>query len=580
MLKNKKNVRKFRNILISLITIIMTLWVFISQIIQIKEIKTIGTDKLKHMNASTTIDMGYGTINPIYRPEWTKVSSALDTTNKTLSVVVKGNASKTQTINGVNINYSSDVTSTLAPEDITVYVDGELDGDTNKNGVIDTGETPSIQVAVSAASPSSTSAEVTHTITLSNIIETIGRQSGKNFTEWSGNVAIKIAGRGEDETTYTEDVLTDAYGNQNMMETDESGSWVEVTFKDGEIDHNTDGTMFTDFIGPEFTYEYSNTVIDHGTETVTIGFDISDKYFKASTLTANDITVVVDGVTTTNATKTLNKTAIFVMNKETKQITTQSADYTVQSTEQKVGERYELVITDLDQGDADKYSGVMTLAFPAGIATDLSNNGNISKTITVGIDDPANGDGHDSAEIVDVADPIWQTENIVIDEDNNQVTLDLIATDKYYSNNTLTPNDILVYVDGVLDGDTNGNNILDEGETLTPTINRTLSTATAITNGEKYTLTISNWDADKYSGTTKIVILKDTITDQYGNNSNQQEFPIGHIDFIKPVITPISSTIDTATKTETIVFKATDKFMDMTDLITIGEGGTADEITV
>ena len=132
----------------------------------------------------------------------------------------------------------------VTDNEIKVYVDGELDGDTNKNGVIDSGETPSITKAISAASPSATSAEVTQTITLSNLEETL-RQSGKNFKEWSGNITIKIGGRGNATSTYTANVLKDAYGNQSMMETDESGSWVNVTFKDGNITSNTTGKMFT-----------------------------------------------------------------------------------------------------------------------------------------------------------------------------------------------------------------------------------------------------------------------------------------------------------------------------------------------
>ena len=52
----------------------------------------------------------------------------------------------------------------------------------------------------------------------------------------------------------------------------------------------------------------------------------------------------------------------------------------------------------------------MTLSFPAGVITDTSNNASIAKTITIGIDDPATGDGHDEEVIVDVVDPIWKVE--------------------------------------------------------------------------------------------------------------------------------------------------------------------------
>ena len=207
MLKSNKKAEKFRRIVTILIAISIIIGIFIKVIYKQKiELKTIGTEQIEHMSATTSA--GNGTINPIYRPKWTKVSSTLNTDAQILSIVVKGNASESKTDNGVNINYNSDVTSALAAKDIMVYIDGELDGDINKNGIIDEGETPSITKTVSDASPSQTSAEVTHTITLSNFGEAL-RQNGKEFTEWSGNIAIKIGGRGQAENTYNTNVLTD-----------------------------------------------------------------------------------------------------------------------------------------------------------------------------------------------------------------------------------------------------------------------------------------------------------------------------------------------------------------------------------
>ena len=168
MLKGKKNTKKIREIIMILIAMMIVLGIFIKTIYsytykQKMELKPIGIEEIEHMNATTSA--GNGTINPIYRPKWTKVSSTLDTSAQTLSIVVKGNASESQTTNGVNIKYNSDVTSALSPDDIMVYIDGELVGDTNKNGVIDDGETSSIIKTVSNPNPSATSTEVTHTIT-------------------------------------------------------------------------------------------------------------------------------------------------------------------------------------------------------------------------------------------------------------------------------------------------------------------------------------------------------------------------------------------------------------------------------
>ena len=532
-----------------------------------------------------------GTINPIYKPEWTKVSSSIDTTNKTLSIVVKGSANKSETVNGVNINYSSEVTSALAQDNITVYVDGQ--------------EATNIAKLVSSASPSATSSEVTHTITLSGLEET-ARQSGKNFKEWSGNIAIKIGGRGQEPSTYSANVLKDdTYGNQNMMETDESGSWVNVTIKDGNITANTYGKMFADFIKPEFTYEYSNTTIDHGTKTVTVVFDVTDKYYNTSSLDAGQITVTVDGKTVPSSaeieqedgtietieTKTLQKNTI--ASDQTVGNITYKANgdiyYTINGTPTKVGVRYKLVITNLDQGDGGDYSGIMTLAFPSSVVKDKSENGNASKTITVGIDDPTTGDGHNSGVIVDVVDPAWRVENINIDYTNKKVTADLIVADKYLtgtSNSTLTKNDITISVDG----DENANTV----------INKVLSTASYSTNSTtglkeiKYTLTLTNWEeASKqsgksfleYSGTTTMTIVAGVVTDQYTNTSKEQKLSLGHVDLIKPRIEKVSSTKDDSGKKETIVFNVIDKYLDTSDEVTASEitvsvdGETASSIT-
>ena len=533
--------------------------------------------------ASGAIPVDAGrTINPIYKPEWEKASSSLDTTtnpeNPTISVVVKGSANKSETINGVNINYNSQVTSGLTKDNISVYIDGELDGDTNKNGKIDAGETPSITKTVTSASPSATSAEVTHTITLSGLEEAL-RQNGKSFKEWSGNIAIKIGGRGESTDTYTANVLTDEYGNQSMMETDASGTWIDVLYKDTDTDHNVNGTMFADFVKPEFTYEYSNTTINHETKTVTIVFDVTDKYFNSSALltdtTASNIDVVVGGTTPTNATKALTKL--------------QDLTATVNGTSKKVGERYQLVITNLDQGGGNDYSGIMTLAFPADIITDMSTNGNLAKTITIGIDDPTTGDGDDTGVIVDVVDPIWKVENINIDKTNKKVTADLIATDKYLTgveNSTLTTNDITVSVDD----DVNANTVITKSLTE-PTFSTNETTGM---KEIKYTLTLDNFEQAtkqtgksflEYSGTVKITVAAGTVrddasaiagtrTDGHSNTNKEKTFELGHVDFIKPRIEKQSATKDETAKTETIIINVIDKYIDTTKEI------TADEITI
>ena len=69
------------------------------------------------------------------------------------------------------------------------------------------------------------------------------------------------------------------------------GGYILLT--DSTTNTNISGTtMFIDNIKPEFTYEYSNTTIVGGnTETVTIVFDVTDKYFASTTLATDASTL-------------------------------------------------------------------------------------------------------------------------------------------------------------------------------------------------------------------------------------------------------------------------------------------------
>ena len=607
MLENKKNVNKIRKIIIVLISLILLL--------------CFGN---KSIAAIQKIDLDQGTVIPEYKPIWTKLGSSLDTTNKTLTITLKGSAyQESQTIyikeendegeevernSGVTINYASDAISTLEVGDISIYINGtDVTGQfVNKATAIDTTVPMKELKAGTVVTNEAGKEDITYEFVLYNFEEAI-RQAGIPYKGLSGNVKLKIAGRGEEEETYSADVLTDIYGNHSMMETDENqsdGTWIDVTFEDDAQEENTNGKMFTDFVKPEFTYTYSITDINHTSETVTVVFDVVDQYFESTTLSsldASQIEVLVDNYDTTELNSSI-----------TKQLTkVDDIKYTVNGVENtKVGERYQLTITNLDKNDAFKYSGYMSLSFDSGVITDKSGNTSDATTIAIGLnenDGNENPDSiHGSGTIVDVADPIWKIEDMELEENasdikNSTLTITLVATDKYYLNNVFEEarangtleetlkNNILLYIDGTLDGDTDGDGVIGADET--PVITKTLSTPTNLTptgTGVKYTLTFSNWDDEKYSGIAKLKILKDTITDQYTNTSNEQEFTVGRIDFTKPVITFISSEnkdtdSDGVNDSVEIVFKATDKYMYMNDLITIPDESNpsaADEITV
>lgn len=589
MLKNIKNVRKIKIITLVFISIIMIFGFYINAI---------------------AIDFSNGTINPVYKPEWTKVSSTIDTTNKTITINLKGNAQESQEIDAnTEIDYSSNVKTNLTKDDITVYINGE--------------EAPSITKALSVASPDY-GAEVTHTLTLSGFEQTTGRQANKNFLEWSGNVSIKIGGRGQSSSTYTAKTLVDDYGNQYMMEIDETGTWISVLYQDTATDHNTNGTMFTDYVKPEFSYAYSSTNpdINTGAESVTVVFDVTDKYFESTALSSdsngNLITVIVDDDENANTpiTKVLTRIKDVYYDKIAG-ITYVEPD--ANGTGTKVGERYQLVITGLDREDGFSYSGPMTLSFGEGkkdgsgnlIAGIIDKSGNLSaaKSITMGVNEP--GGDPDDEIVVDVVDPIWKVQNAagqngkvdVTTDANGNVTasMTLIGTDKYFKQSTLTKDDIQIKVDGVADI-----------TSTAPDLVKSLSTAIYIkldasgnyvettssdpdVIGVKYTFTISGFKesditffanrADyntnpetgrpcrEYSGDMTIIIKEKTLKDETGNESNELEIPLDHVDTLKPEIVKVSGTHNiNATNVElstfTVVFDIVDKYLDTSAITT------------
>ena len=559
MLTKRKKVVK---IIITIIAIIGILGLFIKFN---KTTKESYQANLRLVNAGIGIERG--TINPIYKPKWERVSTTVDTTNKTLSVVVKGLANESQKINAnTNINYSSDVTSTLSADDITVYIDGvEMTDKTH----------PKVQVSEGEVTTNTTTGktEVTHTILLSDF--DAGRL-GKTYKEWSGNVTLKIAGRGKDESTYTSNVLKDNdYGNRSMMEIDTTGTWVDINIKDETTDHYQAGVMFTDFIVPELTYNYSTSDINYDNKTLTMNFSVTDKYFASTDLR--------DDTTGSNLTVQLKDDPTAPVNQNITKELTYLGDIndTVNGQTVKVGERYKLVIKGLQQqtldGNYKNYSGPITIAFPKGVVKDKSNNPSPAKAITIGVNEP---DQTGTDKIVDVVDPMWKTQNINIDHTNNKVTVDLLGTDKYYQSNSLTTDKIKVIVDG------------EEATSIKKTLSATPIELKENRNGQsvqygiQYTLTLENWEQTtkqtspvnkqffEWSGTTKIEIEQNTITDQSGNTSNTQEFTLGHVDFIKPKIERVSSTKDATAKTETIVFNVFDKYLKTTNLV------TEDEISV
>ena len=245
--------------------------------------------KLNTDATSSTINYTRGTINPKYRTEWLKEASTLTIDDSNLK-----NSKITVTLRGrtnaeAGKDFTSNVTSSLTADKIHVYFDG----------VESTTVSKSIATTVVAKNAITGANDVTQVLTISGLDDT--RKDGKTYTEWSGNISLKI-----DKKTLKDDT----YNNQNLSAIDTSGTMENIVIKETEnISANTTGTMFADYIRPEFTYEYSNTNIDYDKKNVTVVFDITDKYFKESAITLDNTTIQVDGVEPdwTKVTRTFGK---------------------------------------------------------------------------------------------------------------------------------------------------------------------------------------------------------------------------------------------------------------------------------
>ena len=450
-------------------------------------------------------------------PETSFTIGQVDFIKPKIEKVSSSKSGGTETITFKVIDKYFNTSAKLTKDDITVLVDSETASSVSKT----LSNPTEIKETVNGASK-----VIGHqyTMTLTNLEKTrttIDRN--REYSDWSGTVAIKVAAGKVKDTS-----------NNTNAETTITGDFLDV-------------------IKPNVTYQFSESNIDKNGKRFTMVFDITDKYYNASTsttLSVNDLTIKIDG-------------AVPDWNKVTRNLTVADYSNTVYYTsngvikhESKViGKRYTLVLSNLQQNSIASganykdYSGVVTVAIPANKVADTTGNKNNAVTITSGVNIPTNSG---TGKVVDVVDPFWQVSNVNINHSTNQVTMTIKGTDKYYKASTLSRDNITVLVDG---------------ETAT-SVTKTLSSATSITNGVQYTLTLTTWQQSskqsgksylEWSGNTVIRIAAGTMTDTNGNSSKQQDFSIGQVDFIKPMIEKVSST--KGTNNETIVFDVNDKYI-------------------
>ena len=472
-------------------------------------------------------------------PETSFTIGQVDFIKPKIEKVSSSKSGGTETITFKVIDKYFNTSAKLTKDDITVLVDSETASSVSKT----LSNPTEIKETVNGASK-----VIGHqyTMTLTNFEKTrttIDRN--REYSDWSGTVAIKVAAGKVKDTS-----------NNTNAETTITGDFLDV-------------------IKPNVTYQFSESNIDKNGKRFTMVFDITDKYYNASTsttLSVNDLTIKIDG-------------AVPDWNKVTRNLTVADYSNTVYYTsngvikhESKViGKRYTLTLSNLQQSSIaanasyKDYSGVVTVAIPANKVADTTGNKNNAVTITSGVNIPTNSG---TGKVVDVVDPFWQVSNVNINHSTNQVTMTIKGTDKYYKGSTLSRDNITVLVDG---------------ETAT-SVTKTLSSATSITNGVQYTLTLTTWQQSskqsgksylEWSGNTVIRIAAGTMTDMNGNSSKQQDFSIGLVDFIKPVIEKVSST--KGTNNETIVFDVNDKYistkLSAANITTLINGEVADVTT-
>ena len=487
-------------------------------------------------NSSSTIAFNRGTVNPKYRTEWIKETTVVDETNKNITITLRG-----RTNAEAGIDHTSNVTSTLTANDITIFIDGvEV---TSITKVVST-NTKTIANVLTGAN------DVLQEIVLSDFEQAM-RQAGKNYKEWSGNISLKIKKK----------TLSDVYGNQNLQEIDTSGEMKEFIIKDTDTNKNTNGTMFADFIKPEFTYKYSKADINYEEKSLTITFNAEDKYIDDanSGVQLSDITLQVYNYDENGTGKWEN-------------VNVNDPKNTLTSTKIVSGRQYSLNVITLPAGFGNKYqnhSGYISITIPEGKITDYSGNKNELKTITVGMDEPE--DENNEKEIVDVVDPVWKIEKVVIDQDKKIVTAGIVGTDKFYTENTLDLSKIQVTVDGE-----NANSVTKEFTTQNPEILYENRDGKQVAYGVKYHIKLSNFEEEskqdskayfEWSGTTKLIVEANTMKDSSNNTNKETTLEMGHVDFIKPEIQQVElseqeNTTDLNNKTKTLKFKVFDKFFD------------------
>ena len=179
-----------------------------------------------------------------------------------------------------------------------------------------------------------------YTLVLSDF-ETTGLENGYDFKGISGTVSIEI----------DEGIATDQFGNTSGGRKADGTNTSEGQPMVGDL---------VDFINPSIIYKSSETSrVENaqGETEVQIVFDVTDKYYANSTLTVNDLTIMMqDGTVDTNYINLKDipgvEFGLSEVNKVEAGPFNKTVNGTVQSvTNQVIGKTYTLTIRNLEQAE-------------------------------------------------------------------------------------------------------------------------------------------------------------------------------------------------------------------------------------
>ena len=322
-----------------------------------------------------------------------------------------------------------------------------------------------------------------YTLVLKGIAETDSTfvSSGRVYREYSGNLEVKI----------NKNAARDKRGNTLNSST-------------------TTITQFTDVVRPDIKCKWSDAVINKTNKTFTLIFDVTDKYYSTSTLAIGDLTIKIGG-----------KTPDWSSNEVGRSLSVSD----IPNASGK-GKRYTLTLSNLQKlqiKSGDKYldySGVVTVAIPAGKVKDTTGNTNLAQTITSGITIPG---GTGSAKEVDVVDPYVQKMSSTVNAVAKTASITVRISDRYFNTSTLTKDTIEVYINGTKNSAVKTGWSTSE-ETESRTEKGTTSTVHVATN---YTLNMSGFASN--INQIKVVVPANVVKDTSGNGNKQTEYIIYNV---------------------------------------------------